>query len=176
MKILIIASLLLSWLASTATYAADRPPTAREKKVAAIKELMEVTGAEANEEALARTFSQQLVSVLQANDITLSDKAIGIIEDEVGLVVAEQLADARLQNRMYAIYERYFTLEELEGLIAFNKSPIGRKANRVMPILMRESSAAAQAWSEEIGPELSQRVMRRLSASNVDLGLDPKIK
>jgi len=71
---------------------------------------------------------------------------------------------------MYRIYARHFTLEEIEGLIEFNQSPVGIKANRVMPILMRESMNAAQQWSEEIGPIMSDCVMERLKAEGVLIG------
>jgi len=71
---------------------------------------------------------------------------------------------------MYRIYARHFTLEEIEGLIEFNQSPVGIKANRVMPILMRESMNAAQQWSEEIGPIMSNCVMERLKAEGVLIG------
>ncbi len=104
-------------------------------KTAAIRELLEITGAQANRKALTRTFTQQLVSVLQANKTELSTEAIAIIESEVDQVVGEQLKTGELQLKMYRIYARYFSLEEIQGLIAFNRSDIGKKANRVMPIL-----------------------------------------
>jgi len=139
-------------------------------KSAAIRELLEITGAQANRAELTRTFTQQLVSVLQANKTQLSNDAIAIIQEEVDQVVGEQLRTGELQRKMYRIYARYFSLEEIEGLIEFNRSDIGRKANRVMPILMRESMAAAQEWSKEIGPDLSRRVSRRLNEEGIRIG------
>lgn len=139
-------------------------------KAAAIKELLEITGAEADRTQLTRTFTQQLVSVLQANKTSLTSEAVEMIQEEVDQVVGEQLKTGVLQQKMYGIYARYFSLEEIQGLIAFNRSEIGRKANRVMPILMRESMTAAQEWSEEIGPELSRRVTRRLNQEGIRIG------
>lgn len=140
------------------------------KKVEAIRELMRITGAQANRQELTNTFTQQLISVLQANNTTLDAGAVELIRGEVDAVVAEQLEKGLLQGRMYRIYARYFTLEELEGLIAFNRSDIGRKANRVMPLLMRESMSAAQAWSVELGPELTKRVQSRLAEHGISVG------
>jgi hypothetical protein len=139
-------------------------------KVEAIRELLRMTGAEANREQLTNTFTQQLISVLQANNTRLTDRTKAVIRDEVEAVVTEQLRNEKLQRKMHRIYARYFTLEELEGLIEFNKSPIGRKANQVMPVLMRESVSAAQSWSEEIGPIMSQRVKERLAQEGVSIG------
>jgi len=139
-------------------------------KANAIRELLKVTGAQADREQLTRTFTQQMISVLQASNTTLPPGSIQIITKEVDLVLAEQLRREVLQQKMYRIYAQYFTLEEIQGLTAFNRSEIGRKANRVMPILMRESMSAAQEWSEEIGPILSARVRERLEAEGVTIG------
>ncbi len=140
------------------------------QKHAAIKRLMAVTGAQANQRELADNFTQQMISVLRANEAILTEHAISIIGNEVTAVVKEQLDDEVLQEKMYRIYAQYFTLEELEGLITFNESPIGKKANRIMPVLMRESMTAAQQWSTEIGPLLTRRVLQKLRESDVDLG------
>jgi hypothetical protein len=139
-------------------------------KAQAIRELLKVTGAQADREQLTRTFTQQLISVLQASNTTLPPGSVQIITKEVDLVVAEQLRNEVLQMKMYRIYARYFTLEEIQGLTEFNRSEIGRKANRVMPILMRESMSAAQEWSEEIGPTLSARVREKLEEQGVTIG------
>ena len=139
-------------------------------KTQAIRELLRVTGAQADQEQLTRTFTQQLISVLQAGNTTLPPGSVQIISEEVGQVVAEQLRSEVLQMKMYRIYARYFTLEEIQGLTEFNRSEIGRKANRVMPILMRESTSAAQEWSEEIGPTLSARVRIKLEEEGVTIG------
>ena len=139
------------------------------EKRAAIQELMVITGAEANRQQLTHTFTQQLITVLQANGMAVNEPTANIIRDEVDRVVTEQLENQRLQNKMYRLYARYFTLEEIRGLIEFNKSPIGEKANRVMPLLMRESMSAAQEWSEEIGPVISNRVRDRLQENGISI-------
>lgn len=139
-------------------------------KIAAIRQLLQITGVEASREEWTRAFTQQLVSLLQANDARLNDEAIAIIEDEVDTIVGEQLEQEVLQKKMYVIYARYFSLEEIQGLIAFNQSPLGTKANRVMPVLMRESLGAAQEWSVELGPELSERVQKRLAREGFGIG------
>ena len=131
---------------------------------------MEITGAKANQQALTQTFSRQMISVLQAGKTDITPDAIRIISEEVALMISQELAAERLQSRMYKLYARYFTLEELRGLIEFNSSPIGRKANRVMPVLLRESMSAAQAWSEDIAPEMSVRVKKRLEAEGYQVG------
>lgn len=143
------------------------------KKLAAIKELIRVTGAATNGEQYARAFSQQLVSVLRMSNPELSAKAVEIINDEVGKQVRAAFSSESLQQEIYPIYARYFTLEELNGLLAFNKSPAGIKANQVMPQLMAESMQAAQVWSRTITPQISTKVLERFQAEGIEVRLTP---
>lgn len=140
-------------------------------KLAAINELIMVTGAATNSEQYARVFSQQLISVLRISNPQLSNTAIQIVNEEVAASVREAFNEKSLQREIYPIYARYFTLEELQGLIAFNKSPAGLKANQVMPQLMAESMQAAQLWSREITPQISTRVLERFKKEGVQVRL-----
>ena len=87
--------------------------------------------------------------------------------------VQEAFSEESLQREIYPIYAKYFTLEELMGLIAFNKSPAGVKANRVMPQLMAESMQAAQIWSRTITPQISTRVLERFQKEGIQVRLGP---
>jgi len=71
-------------------------------KKAAIQELMAITGAEANRQQLTHTFTQQLITVLQANGISINEQTTRIIRDEVKTVVDEQLENQRLQEEAAA--------------------------------------------------------------------------
>ena len=136
-------------------------------KLATIKELMKITGASSNSQQFSDAFSQQFVSVLKLGNPQISDRAISIVEEEVSKLVEEEFAGESLQRLIYLIYARYFTLEDLNGLVAFNRSPVGTKANRVMPQLMEDSLDAAQIWSQEITPKISARVLKRLEEEGI---------
>jgi hypothetical protein len=162
-----LVSVLTGLLIGTTVLAED---SIHPDKAAAIRQLLQITGAGVSREEWTRTFTQQMISVLKANNTDLDSHAETLIREEVDKVVADQMEREVLHHRMYKIYARYFTLQELQGLIEFNESPVGVKANRVMPILMRESMAAAQQWSVDISPELSARVMKRLDAEGISIG------
>lgn len=166
-RIFILAICLLTSLWSLAAESVDP------KKLAAIKELITVTGAATNSEQYARAFSQQLVSVLRMSNPQLSAAAIEIVNEEVGRSVREAFSEESLQQEIYPIYAHYFTLEELHGLLAFNQSPAGIKANQVMPQLMAESMQAAQLWSRAITPKISSRVLERFQEEGIEVRLLP---
>lgn len=144
-----------------------------ERKLPLIKELIKVTGAATNSEQYIRAFSQQLISVLRISNPDLSDEAIQIVEEEVTKTVVAAFSSESLQQEIYPIYARYFTVEELEGLIAFNRSPAGQKANQVMPQLIAESTRAAQTWARTLSPQISHRVLQRFSDEDIEINLQP---
>ena len=52
------------------------------------------------------------------------------------------------------IYKRHFTTDEIRGLIAFYRSPVGQKMLEKMPEIMKEGMA--------VGQEVSRRVLEKL--------------
>lgn len=68
-------------------------------------------------------------------------------------------ADA-LIDLIIPIYDKYFTEEDLNQLIQFYNSPIGKKVIESQPLILQESMLAGQAW----GSELSKKVVGNLKA------------
>lgn len=64
------------------------------------------------------------------------------------------------------IYARHFEEAEVDELIAFYSSPVGKKITRELPAIMSESMAAGQSW----GMELARKAIERAR----DAGYHPK--
>jgi uncharacterized protein len=63
-----------------------------------------------------------------------------------------------LQNRLVEVYDKHFTSEELNSLIQFYDSPIGRKlSEKTLPIL-RDSMEAAQRMSRRAGDAVASEM------------------
>jgi len=175
LKCLLIAGTLGFSLAyfPLASIGATEKATAKEKideeKLHAIKQLMTVTGAGVNNQQFASAFAQQLISALKVGNPDISEQAVQIVKDEVKRMIDQEFTSEKLQKEIYPIYARYFTLEELQGLIAFNQSPIGQKANRVMPQLMQDSLSAVQQWTQIVGPKISASVLQRFEAEGIEV-------
>jgi hypothetical protein len=56
------------------------------------------------------------------------------------------------------IYEKYYTETDINQLITFYNSPIGKKMIATMPQIMQESMTAGQSW----GKQIRQRVLAQL--------------
>jgi hypothetical protein len=72
----------------------------------------------------------------------------------------QYLSREELREGMARVYRKYFTAQEIEGMLEFYRSPTGRKSVLLMPTLFRESSQLgmelAQAHKEELIEMLRQ--------------------
>jgi len=65
-----------------------------------------------------------------------------------------------LMDQIVPIYAKYYTDDEIKGLIAFYESPLGVKVISVLPSVMQESVAVGQTW----GREMAKRAIEKLKA------------
>ena len=56
------------------------------------------------------------------------------------------------------IYDKHFSNDDLEGLIAFYETPLGRKLASKLPQILDESMAAAQKYGEQINNQVIKRM------------------
>jgi hypothetical protein len=66
------------------------------------------------------------------------------------------------------VYSKYFTLDELEQLIVFNKTPLGQKVIATMPVVMKECMAAGQEWGRELGERAYRKSQAQRSKPSSD--------
>ncbi len=63
-----------------------------------------------------------------------------------------------LVDRFLPIYKNHLSLEELQGIIKFYKTPVGKKLIEKTPLIMQESMELGKAW----GQEISETALRKL--------------
>lgn len=152
------------WLGRTVLGAllllAATPAGADEAKTADIRTLMEITKVESTyDQMFALSLQQQLQFLQKARPDIPRER----LERYQVLFHEEQTATkSQLTDSLVAIYDRYFSHDDIKELIAFNRSPIGQKTLAIMPQLIQESAVAGQRW----GQTLSERVRARFSAES----------
>ena len=114
----------------------------------AIRELIQITGAS----NLGRQMMEQMRPALQK---AIPDLPASFWDDFMAEVKTDEMTDL-----IVPIYARHFTLEELEELIAFNRTPLGQKVIAEMPAVMKESMSAGQEWGRQLG----ERAYRKAEA------------
>ena len=60
---------------------------------------------------------------------------------------------ANLMNLVIPIYDKYYSDEDIRGLIQLYQTPLGKKMLSTLPNVMAESQAAGTKWGEQIGRE-----------------------
>ncbi len=59
------------------------------------------------------------------------------------------------------IYARYFSHEDIKGMIRFYQSPVGKKLVSVQPLITRDSMSAGQQWGMAIGRKIVQKLQEK---------------
>jgi len=160
----VLSLVLLLCALFAAPASAQVPP---EKKVV-IEQLIVMTGAEKIGQMFGESVIDNMSKSLRAARPDIPERAHVIVREEVLTVIREGMRGERsLYALLYPIYDKYFTLEDLKGLVQFYSTPLGRKAIAVLPQLTQEAMAVGQSWGEGLGPVIEARVVRRLQAENL---------
>lgn len=134
MKNYILILLFSSFLFS----AAAQTPAKTEK----IKTLLDVTGSG----KLGVQMATQMIDMFKENYSNVDQKFWdGFIKE----IKAEDLI-----NLIIPIYDKYYTEEDLDKIIAFYKTPIGKKMVETLPMISKESMAAGQTWGKQLGEKV----------------------
>jgi len=146
---------------------------------AIIEEILLVTKADANVDQTMKTVYTQMRAVIEKQFAEMGasedmqpilkrylDKAFGIMKQTLSWQV--------LKDDMIDLYMQTFTEDELKGMLAFYKSPVGRSVVDKMPKVMQESMVIAQKYMPEmqrkfitISKELDEEI-RAAKAKNKD--------
>eukprot|EP00873_Tetraselmis_striata_P021485 jgi/Tetstr1/441749/TSEL_029970.t1 len=96
---------------------------------------------------------------IQSNPANTSE--IDAVVNEVALKLAERRPE--LNRVVYEVWARRFTIEELNQLAEFYKSPLGQKYSKVEPELRALSIGAAKQWGDAISTEMVTLVREELN-------------
>jgi hypothetical protein len=142
---------------------AQAPDRARHE---AAKEMMVQSGAVKQfDEAIPLIFDQMSRSFVAL----VPNKAKEIREVFEQLVPRFLQRKGELMDQIAGLYAAELTLQELNAIIAFYKSPVGLKFSSAQPKIVRESMILGQRWGERIGAELEQQARQELRRRGVDL-------
>jgi uncharacterized protein len=159
-KIIVLVLTVLVFAFISANAQTDIAP----EKVKAIKELSALVNANNRSEEMAKAMMGQFNSIQadvvkaiinERDDLTIEEKD-GL---EKALITDTKSATQKLQNRLFekleynsmieevmaTVYDKYYTLEEINDLITFYKTPTGQKALKVMQPLMLETMQITQS-------------------------------
>lgn len=138
------------------TLALVAPVTAQQRRApdaattAAIRKLLDLTGA-------ARLAVQSMEAVMPAQ--RAANPQIPAVFWDAFLAHARRDMP-QLVDSLVPIYAAHYTRAELEELVRFYESPLGKRLSEVQPRITQESIAAGQRWGAAIGQFVGDSLAR----------------
>ena len=171
MRILIAAGGLLTGALAMLAHSPSQRVNAQEKPIAAgaqassnidpqkeasIRELMNATGAKDLGKQLVQAGMEQFRSSVE--DSQPNNPRAKQFVDAFVSKFQKHFDPNSLTETIIPIYDKYFTSEDLNGLLAYYRSPLGQRMLKVLPEVTRESQAAGFA----LGQKAAQEAMEEL--------------
>ena len=139
------------------------------EKMANVYKLLETTGAAKNAEVFAQGIFDSIFKNLKEARPDLSDRIIKIIKEESKATISEAIRSDEFAAKLAPIYGKYFSESEIEELVKFYSSPLGKRVIAVTPQLTKESMAVGEEWQKTLNEDIRLRVERRLLRENLQL-------
>lgn len=137
------------------------------EKRAVIEQLMEITGALALGKQLVDAMTKHFAQTIRQQNPNAPQYVIDAIPEEVNAVLTESLP--AFKEMVIPIYDKYFTLEELQGLEAFYATPLGKKTITVMPSLLQDSMHMGMRFGEAMVPRIDERLRTRFKKEDIKI-------
>ncbi|MEL6672065.1 MAG: DUF2059 domain-containing protein [Bacteroidota bacterium] len=86
------------------------------------------------------------------------------LSDEEWDVLAEELMGASVDDLvelLVPVYQNHLTEADLQSIIEFYQSPVGKKLSVKTPLLAQESMQAGQAWGYKLGQRVAEKLMNK---------------
>ena len=167
MRRFLVVLLMVSFIASSAARADEASKRAKAEELFTLLRMDQTMGAiTANIMKQVQTMTQSMPGADQATPE--QKKLVVDFQQRVMDLVDKRLGWKALEPDFIGLYASTYTDEELDGIIAFYKSPIGQKMLEKTPELMSKSSEITQQKMREIQPEFNQMIqdfMKQMAAT-----------
>ncbi|MES2460395.1 MAG: DUF2059 domain-containing protein [Armatimonadota bacterium] len=71
---------------------------------------------------------------------------------------------SELTERLLPVYDKYYSKEDVKGLIQFYRTPLGQKVISTTPGISRDSQAIGSAWGQEIAQDIIRELKEKEAA------------
>jgi len=117
-----------------------------------LKKMLVVAGSE-------QTFNsaiKQMFSMYKQQKTNVPDSIWVDLEQEMSKTSIDDLV-----NMILPVYQKYLTETDLNGIIEFYQTPIGKKYAEKTPLIMQESMQVGQQWGMEIGKKFEEKLKKK---------------
>lgn len=97
------------------------------------------------------------------NNQAVSETVFAILKSSTLSMVKRQIsAKDGLIDRVVPLYDKHYTHSEIQTLIQFYETPLGKKVTALRPQIAQEGMVVAEEWINFLEPLLVQALARRL--------------
>lgn len=82
-------------------------------------------------------------------------------------IMRDEMSWSKMKPQYIRIYQESFSQEDVEGFIAFYRSPAGQSYIDKMPIVMQKSMAMGAQMSQNVGPKMKAAIDQALKDANI---------
>ena len=132
-----------------------------------IELLMELTGSSAAGVQMANTVSNLYLNNLRETQKSVPPRVIEIVREVLNSEFESAFNGPEIKDKQVALYAKYYTHEDVKGMIAFYQSDVGKKAIANMPSLAREGAALGEQWGRANLPRVIQVLETRLKSEGL---------
>lgn len=118
----------------------------------AVKKMMVASGAENTYKVVI----SQMVTAFKAQKSDIPEEFWTAMSTELLKTSMTDLADM-----LTPVYEKHLTLADINELIAFYQSPIGKKFAEKTPLIMQESMQIGQEWGRKLGQQIIDKLKEK---------------
>ena len=128
--------------------------------LAAAVELVEAANMDAMFDTVLPLFGKQIVDLV----LKVKPELKGKVEPLVDEFLTTALSDGRAEfmQEMAKLYARRLTVEELNDVTAFYRTPTGKRLVAILPDLQVEASEIGQQWGGKIAQQTFEKLRAKL--------------
>ncbi len=135
-------------------------------RLAAAKDLMEITGAAKQFDIVLPLIMQQIENAF----VQLKPEHADVIK-EIFKLASTKFSERKQEafDQVAIVFAEAFTAGEIREIVAFYRTPVGAKLIKAQPEIAQKTLAIGQAWGRKIGQDIDQEVRRELKNCGIAL-------
>ena len=132
-----------------------------------IERLMDTTGVSATGTQMASAVSDAFLNGLRQTQQSVPPRVIEIVREILNTEFEQAFNTGEIKDRQIALYAKYFTHDDVKGMLAFYQTDLGKKAIAAMPGLTREGAAIGEQWARANMPRVLGVLEERLKSEGL---------
>ncbi len=135
-----------------------------------IIKLIKMTGGDKIGMQLANYIISSYTEGIKKMKPDIPERAIDVVKEETSKLLEEKIySEGGFMDLIVDIYKKYYSPEDIKGLIKFYESELGQKVLRTLPEITQESLQIGERFTKTLTPVLEERIKKRLEEEGIEL-------